>query len=540
VATGREAAAFDQFAHQKCGVPEPALMESAGRAAAEVGHALAPEGPVVVLAGAGHNGGDALVAARTLRAWGRSVSVLAPLPRDPADPLLHGWTLPWIEPGLKSEPEPEPGPEPSPALEPHLALEPNPALELGGDLAPAARAALASAALVIDGLLGTGLRGIPRPATARLIAALDACPATVLALDVPSGVDADTGAVPGAAVRATATVAFGWPKLGTLIGAGRSHTGRLIVAEIGFPPAGDAFAARLLTPAWARSVRPRRAADTHKNAVGALTLVAGGEGMAGAAVLAGRAALRSGAGYLRLVSAPAHRDLIQAALPDAVFVDWSDGAAVGDALEAAHAVAIGPGLGQTPAALGVLEHTLATSPSPLVVDADALNLLAAGRPRAIEALGTSRPVVLTPHPGEAARLLGSSAEDVQRDRPAAARALAERSAAVCVLKGMPSLVADPTGHLDVAGPGSSDLAVAGMGDVLTGSIGALLAQGLPPRDASGLALLAGAAAVAATGYGPGLAASDVPDHLPAALEHLGAADPPRAFAWALLDLPAPR
>lgn len=528
VATGREAAAFDRFAHDACGVPEPALMESAGRAAADLAQTLAPEGPVVALVGAGHNGGDALVAARTLHARGRRITIVAGARRNPADPLLHGWTLPWIDAiTATSTASAAHGPDAGPDAQPDA-------------LPSAVHEALRSATLVIDGLLGTGLKGPPRPATARLIEALADLAAPVLALDVASGVDADTGAVPGAAVRATATIAFGWPKLGNLIGAGRSHTGRLLAAEIGFPPAGNAFGARLLTPAWARATRPRRDPDTHKNAVGALTLIAGGEGMAGAAVLAGRAALRSGAGYLRLVTAPAHRDLVQAALPDAVFVDWTDPDAFAAALGAAHAVAIGPGLGQHPAALAALERTLATGPAPLVIDADALNLIATGRPRPLAALGASRPVVLTPHPGEAARLLGTSVDEVQRDRPAAARTLAERSAALCLLKGMPSLVADPDGGLDLAGPGSSDLAVAGMGDVLTGSIAGLLAQGLSPRDAAGLALLAGAEAVAASGYGPGLAASDVPDRLPAALHAFDAPDPPRTFAWATLDLPAPR
>lgn len=511
VATGAEAVDLDLRA-QHGGIPGAVLMESAGRAAAELAVNLAPQGPLVVLVGAGNNGGDALVAARTLTAWGRDVRLVCVPPHPAADPRLHGWRLPHLTAA-------------DDALSVHLD----------------------AATLVIDGLLGTGLKGPPRSETAALIDVVNAAAVRLLALDVPSGVIADTGQVPGAAIRADCTLAFGWPKLGTLIGPGRTFVGRLLAAEIGFPPLPEgAFRARLLTPEWAAAVCPRRSVDTHKKAVGSLTLVAGSPGMAGAALLSGRAALRSGAGYLRVLSAAANREIVQTSLPDALWADLDNPTLVHEALTAAGAVAAGPGLGRDAHAEAALTALLDGPATALVLDADALNLLAEGRPRSIAALGATRPIVLTPHPGEAARLLELTVAEVQADRPAAVRELARRSLCTVVLKGMPSLVSDPRGLVDIAAPASSELAVAGMGDVLTGTIGALLAQGATPRDAAGLALLAGASAARACALGAGLAASDVPDRLPAALAGFAAyagfrAEPSELrFPWLTLDLEAPR
>jgi NAD(P)H-hydrate epimerase len=291
-------------------------------------------------------------------------------------------------------------------------------------------------------------------------------------------------------------------------------------------------------------VRPRRDAETHKNEVGALTLVAGGQGMAGAAVLAARAALRAGAGYVRVASVPENRDLLQTALPDAPFVDLSDPQVLREALDAASAVAVGPGMGTDERARHALAGVLEGPVRPTLLDADALNLLAAdpggGGGALREAAEAGRPLLVTPHPGEMARLTGRSTGEVQADRPGTARHFAARSGATVILKGMPSLVADPGGELDLSGVVSTDLAVAGMGDVLTGTAGALLAQGLPPRDAAGLGLLAGAVAARATGRGAGLAAGDVPDALPEALRSMGAGTCPLPHPWLTLAMEAPR
>ncbi|MBW3533964.1 MAG: NAD(P)H-hydrate epimerase, partial [Gemmatimonadetes bacterium] len=248
VPTGEESASFDRSAIDDLGVPERVLMESAGRATAHVVQRLWPSGEVVGVVGGGNNGGDTLVALRTLSAWGRRVRAVVVADRPREEPLLHGRALPRI-------------------------------LDEGHGDAP--WELLAGADVVLDGVLGTGIRGAPRPRQARAIQALNEARAPVLALDIPSGVDAATGAVAGEAVRADVTVAFGWPKLGTLLGEGRRHRGRLVAVEIGFPPPGpDAFGAALVTPAWAAARLPRREPETHKYEVGAVLVVAGRRGMA--------------------------------------------------------------------------------------------------------------------------------------------------------------------------------------------------------------------------------------------------------------------
>lgn len=486
--TGSESAAFDATAITEAGVPEPALMETAGRSVATVAELLFPHGEVVGLVGGGNNGGDALVALRTLVAWGRPVRVVLGADRDPADPLLHGWSL---------------------EIERDVALDDD-----------ALDSRLAGAGLVLDGLLGTGIRGPARDRTARLVRAANQVSAPILALDVPSGVDADRGAVEGDAVEADLTVAFGWPKLGTLLHPARAYTGRILAVEIGFPPPPGRWSARLLTPAWAAARRPARPPDTHKNRVGSVLVVGGRSGMAGAVVLAARSALRAGAGFVRVASWESNREVLQKAVPDAPFVDLDDDGALAEALEASSAVAIGPGLGTDGAAESALAAVLEGPERPTVLDADALNLLAAGRPMPAAGVGVGRPVVLTPHAGEMSRLVGTPVEAIQRDRPAAARGLADSAGCVVVLKGAPSLVAGK-GALGVSALGGSELAVAGMGDVLTGAVAAFLAQGLDPFDAAGVALVATARAALCTGFGSGMAAGDVPDQIAAAVAELG-------------------
>lgn len=496
VVTGRQAAAFDALAIRSMGVPEAALMERAGAGAAALLMELAPRGSVLVLAGKGNNGGDALVVARCLRAWGREVELLLAADRPTGDPLLHGWDL---------------------------------RTRNAADLDDATLSALFAGALsgggaVVDGVLGTGITGAPRGEAARVLSLLqsarggsptDGC---VLALDIPSGVDADTGEAAGAVAAADVTVSFGWPKLGTLLHPGRALAGRQVTLEIGFPPLpGDLAAARLLTPGWARAHRPVRPPVTHKNRVGAVAVVAGRPGMAGAAILAARAALRSGAGYVRVVSSGANREIIQSALPEAVFVDASDPDAVDEALAASRAVAVGPGLGTGAEAADLLARVLSAD-LPRVVDADALTLLS-GSPELRDAAAHPGAVV-TPHPGEAARLLGRAAPESAGQRLEALRALRDATGAVVVLKGTPSLVLGPGGLL-VDAVGTSDLAVAGMGDTLTGSIVAFLGQGVEPTAAAGLGLVATGRAAARAGMGPGLQAADVPEHLPAALAEGG-------------------
>ena len=508
-ATGAEAAAFDRRAREELGVPERVLMESAGRATAQVVQRLWPAGDVVGVVGGGNNGGDALVALRTLAAWGRRVRAVVVADRPREEPLLHGRRVARV------------------GDEEH------------GD---AAWELLAGADVVLDGVLGTGIRGEPRPRQARAIQALNEVRAPVLALDVPSGVDADTGAVAGEAVRAAVTVAFGWPKLGTLLGEGRAHRGRLVAVEIGFPPPDPgAFGAALVTPAWAAARRPRREPDSHKYRVGTVLVVAGRRGMAGAAVLAGGAALRAGAGLVYVASEEANRAVLQATLPEAIFVDVDDDAALRERGGAVDAVAVGPGLGTDDRAAHVLATLLeASDGSPFVLDADALTLLGAGRPCGPADVAARRPTLLTPHAGEMTRITALDKDAVRADPVGAARETAERLGCALLLKGLPSVVAAPGAPVLVDLHGTSDLATGGVGDVLTGTAGALLAQGLAPREAGGVALHASGRAAALAGRGPGLLPRDVVARLPEAL----AGDGPRAselgLPFVVLDLDPPR
>ena len=496
--TGAESSQLDRQAIDSLGVPQPVLMENAGRAAAQVASRLFPRGSVAGLIGAGNNGGDALVLLRTLRAWGRDVRAVLVADRPADDPLLHGWDVPLTTDDALGD-------------------------EAWSDL-------FGSAEVVVDGILGTGISGAPRDRQATVIDRLNAAGVPVLAIDVPSGVDAETGAVPGSAVRADVTVAFGAPKLGSLLSPARTHAGRLIAVEIGFPPwSGADVTAEVITPLWAQRRSPVREPDTHKNVVGRLTIVAGQPGMAGAAVLATQAALRAGAGLVRVCSAPENREILQASAPEAIYVDASEASAVAAALEAADAVAIGPGLGMGALAEGLVRSVVEGAARPTVVDADALNLAADGG-LDLRGLGSTRQVLATPHVGEMSRLLGTSKQAVKDDRVAALLQAVGRFDHVVVLKGAPSLVAGPESRVLVGSQGSSDLAVAGMGDTLTGMCGALLAQGLDALDAGAVGLYLTGRAANIAGRGPSLTPSDVIRWLPEALAERGA-------GWSDLDLP---
>ncbi|MHB1194064.1 MAG: NAD(P)H-hydrate dehydratase [Longimicrobiales bacterium] len=504
--TGEEAAAFDRRSIEELAVPQSVLMENAGRSAAQVLQRLFPAGPVVGLVGAGNNGGDALVLLRTLAAWGRDVTAVMVADRDAPDALTHGWPVRCVD---------------------------DRSLTSGAHWA----ALLSPAAVLVDGILGTGARGEPRPRQAGAIRRINHSGRPVLALDIPSGVDAGTGEVAGEAVQAHVTVSFGAPKLGALLHPGRARAGRVVAVEIGFPPmdAGDA-GAWAVTPAWAQAHLPGRGPDTHKNAVGRLVVVAGRPGMAGAAVLAARGAFRAGAGLVQVASHPSNRTVLQSAVPEAIFVDPEDGMALEDALAQASAVAVGPGLGTDGSAEALLERVLAVPEPPLVADADALNLLAAGRPRPAADALRGRSVLVTPHPGEMGRLLPGT----EGGRVALARAAATAFGCAVVLKGAPSLVAAPGEPVLVDLQSSSDLAVAGMGDVLTGVSGSLAAQGCGPRDAGAVGLYLTGRAAGVAGQGKALTPGDVIRWLPQALSERGPGTSELELPFVVLDLDPPR
>ncbi|HEX8696865.1 MAG TPA: NAD(P)H-hydrate dehydratase [Longimicrobium sp.] len=492
VLTADEMRAWDERAVRK-GIPEPVLMEAAGRAAAAVIHRHYPEGEFAVCVGSGNNGGDGLVVARTLQAWGRDVVVVKVGSRLPDEKLLHGW---------------------------------NPTI---ADFSESVVFRFESAVLV-DALLGTGSTGAPRPP---YDAAIDWMKfRRVVALDGPSGIDFTTGAAAGKAVRAELTVTFGAPKRGLLLYPGRRHAGRIVAVEIGFDPL-DRYGAELLTPAWAAGRLPEIPPHAHKGQMGRVLVVAGRKGMAGAAVLAGTGALRAGAGYAVLIGPEANRAILQSALPEALFLDRDD---LADGFGAgADAVVAGPGMGTDGASLNLLRQVVAATECPLLLDADATTLLA----RHPGLRGEIRaPLLLTPHPGEMGRLLGREAREIVLDPFGAAAEAAERFGCAVLLKGSPSVVAESGKPALVNVAGHSGIATGGMGDVLSGVIGAFLAVRREPRDAAGLGLFYAGRAAQLAGRGRGLLPRDVADALSDALLEPPLAESPLGIPGITLDLHA--
>lgn len=325
--------------------------------------------------------------------------------------------------------------------------------------------------VVVDALLGTGL---DRPVSGRFaeaVAAINAAGRPVVAVDVPSGLNADTGALMGSAVRADMTVTFVGMKCGLLTGRGPEFCGTILYDSLGVPEevfAGLDAKARRITEDEARMALAPRPRDAHKGISGHVLVIGGGIGMPGAVRMAGEAALRAGAGLVTVATRVEHVAAVAANRPELMCVGVAGPEDLASLLERATVVTIGPGLGQTEWAVDLLGAVLGTG-LPVVLDADGLNLLS-------EAPTDRGNWILTPHPGEAARLLGEDTETIQRDRFAAVAELASRYAAVAVLKGAGSLVSDPQGRIGLCDAGNPGMAVAGMGDVLTGVVAGLLAQ----------------------------------------------------------------
>lgn len=395
---------------------------------------------------------------------------------------------------------------------------------LGARPEPDWRAVLADADLAVDALFGIGLSRPLDGIWVEVVEALSAVP--TLSLDLPSGLDGRLGRPRGAAVRAAATATFARAKPGLLLDPGREFAGTVRVVDIGVPPAcwdGEPAIEALDAP-WARGRLPSRARGAHKGLAGRLVLWAGSPDYFGAAVLATSAALRSGAGLLLLGSDAGTASRIATIVPEAMGrVAVGPGALPWETLLAgADAVVAGPGIGTSPEARSTLGALLEAWSGPLVLDADALNLLA--RERALSDRVRSRvlPAVLLPHPGEAARLLGSSVPEVLEDPLASVRELSERFSAVAVLKGATPLAAAPDGRLALGVAGHSGMAVGGCGDALAGAVGARLAEGDEPFLAARLALRAHARAgdLAGAAGSRGMSVTDLVAKLPAAWEEM--------------------
>ncbi|HUF27310.1 MAG TPA: NAD(P)H-hydrate dehydratase [Gemmatimonadaceae bacterium] len=455
VLSAAEAAAWDR-ATIDAGVPSRALMQRAGAAAAaEIARRYHDRlgGGVVVFAGAGNNGGDGWVVARALAAAGVSVRVVE------------------VEEPRTDDARAE------------RAL----ALRVLGEHPPAG-----TETLIVDGVLGTGARGVPRGAAAEAIGRMNALGdggAAVIALDVPSGLDATTGEA-GLAVTADLTFTFGAVKRGHLVA--RDRCGAIVVLDIGLDGSAAGAAPLLIDSRWVRPRVPPIAADAHKGTRRRLAIVGGTMGMLGASVLAGRAALRSGIGMVRLVVTPEGLPHVQASAPEMLAQAWPDddgdvGAAISDW---ADVVAIGPGLGRSSAARALVERVLRGWRGPVVLDADALNVFE-GEAGALGALLAGRPALVTPHPAECARLTGTDVATVLARRFEIGTELAREIGAAVLLKGVPTVIASASGERLVSAAGTPALAVAGSGDLLAGIAATLLGQ------AAGMAVAGGRAACAA-------------------------------------------
>jgi NAD(P)H-hydrate epimerase len=483
--------AIDAWAIGERGVPSLELMERAGAGVADEAERMAPHGVIAIFAGRGNNGGDGLVAARLLRRRGRDVNVL--LTCDPeelrGDARANLERLPDAPPARLTEPALE-GPAPS---------------------------------VSVDALLGTGATGEPRGAVAEAIRAIQQTAAPVLAVDVPSGVDASTGEAAGIAVRATATVTFHAAKPGLWIEPGRGHAGSVRVLDIGIPDGAAVEARAGLMHDGVIGAIPVRGVHSTKFTSGRVLVAGGSTGLTGAPSMVAMAAARAGAGYVTVCVPATLSPIFETRLLEPMTIAVADecgehtaagvGAVVAAARERGGALVLGPGLGRGEHAAAFTRGVLEQAELPIVLDADGLRPFA-GAPEALAA----RAGVITPHEGELGRLLGRPSAAIAAARLRSAREAAARSGAVVVLKGDDTIVAQPDGLAGVSPGATPGLATAGTGDVLAGVIGAMLASGLDAFTAAlaGVRLHALAAVHAAGRHGvQGMIASDVIEALAA-------------------------
>lgn len=454
------------------GIPGSQLMKRAGRAAFEYAHELFPQAPyMTIYCGAGNNAGDGYV-----------VAALAAQRRLPVRIIQVGSLEKLTEVARQAY---------------EFALQEGVGIESFSD------AEAPTEGVIIDALLGIGLSGEVNAPYRQAIEQINQTHLPVLALDIPSGLNADTGAVAGVAVRATATITFIATKRGLLTGRGPALCGKLITADLAVPAAifeNVAPAVERLQLSDLLAGFPARDADAHKGDFGHVMIIGGDTGFGGAALMAAEAAARTGAGLVSIATRPEHIAAILARRPEVMACGVVSGQELEPWLARPTILVVGPGLGQSPWSEQMLQQAM-NSGLPLVLDADALNMIAAGR--VVPADTKRNNWLLTPHPGEAARLLGTDSADIQQDRFAAVQALQQRYGGTIVLKGAGSLVAGLTSTLGVVAEGNPGMATGGMGDVLSGILGALVAQGLDMTEAArlGACLHSAAADLAAAEVG---------------------------------------
>jgi len=509
IVTAEEMKKLDRKATTDYAIPSLLLMENAARGLVDqIEKTIGPVRgkQIVILAGRGNNGGDGIAAARHLRMRGAEVIVylLSPIEKVGGDAKtsLDIW------------------------------------MQTGGELQVIGSfrwnhltQALSKSDLIIDALLGTGLSHPVTGDYAKAITLMNRAERPVVAVDIPSGISADTGEVLGVAVQADDTLTMALPKWGHFLQEGLEYRGRLGVVDIGFPPAlidEAKIPVDLITPEMLVGFPPPRPRGAHKGTEGHLLVIAGSFGKKGAAMITARAALRCGTGLVT-VALPKSIDLATAGVVEAMTLpmpETSEGTLslaaekrLFDAAQGKDAVAIGPGLSQNEETQRLIRTLIAEVSLPMVIDADGLNALA-GDLSLLK--GRKAPVILTPHPGEMGRLIGKRTDVVQKDRFTVAANLAKRSGAIVVLKGAHTVIAAPDGFLRVNNTGNPGMATAGTGDALTGMIAAWLAQRIEPFEAAtwGVAIHGYAGDLAAASRGEiGLITSDLIEKIPEAIQN---------------------
>jgi len=508
VVTGAEMKEVDRYTIEEVGISGLVLMENAGREVAQAAVELLDDlkdRMVIVLAGRGNNGGDGFVVSRLLIEQGFEVKTIllgkkedisgdAKLNLDILDKLeAKVWEI-----SSKEE-----------VLELKLLLD--------------------KSDLIVDALLGTGIKGELRGLYPEVITMVNNSPTAVLAVDIPSGVEADTGKIADIAVRADQTITFALPKIGTILYPGADFVGDLQIADIGIPQmviAKQEFKVDFITSEFINKLLPTRAADSHKGSYGKLLLVAGSTGMTGAAALATQASLRAGAGLVTLGVPRSLNPILESKLTEAMtypLADSKEGILARESvieikrlINNRDVLGIGPGLTANDEIAYIVNHLLENVNKPIVVDADALNVI-----YDLNSLKErTAPTVLTPHPGELSRLINQSIEGISDNSLEIAKNFASEYNVILVLKGARTIIATPQGEVYINSTGNSGMATGGSGDVLTGLISGLLAQGIDGVDATiiGVYLHGLAADLAAdelTEYS--LLPSDIIDYLPQAI-----------------------
>ncbi len=505
VVTADEMRSIDRRTIDECGVSSAALMERAGLAVAERIRGLFERRKVIVISGGGNNGGDGIVAARNLFNWGWNVKVLLLSRENKLSPdcLLQYRTAKKIK----------------------VPMEFRTGIS-GADL---------HSALVVDAIFGTGINKEVKPPVSDIISFLNRSEAAVLSVDIPSGISADNGRVIGEAVRADYTVTFGLPKIGHLLHPGAEYTGKLFIEEIGFPKVllnSESLHIQTVEKDDAALLVPARPADSHKGDYGHVLVIAGSRGRTGAAIMTAKACLRSGAGLVTIGVPETLAGVFQSRAAEEMVLplpDKGDGSlsfeAAGEILrfvsERADVLAIGPGIGISADTTRIMRELITNSAAPMVIDADGINSIKGDGGILRKA---KSPAILTPHAGEMARLLKPDSADesaeraaIERERVSLSVSFSEKNGVYLVLKGAPTLIAEPGGKLFINTTGNPGMATAGSGDVLTGIVAAFLGQQSNPLDACVLGTylhgLAGDMAASEKGM-HSMIATDIIEHLP--------------------------